>query len=268
VTAAIDQAGRALDSEVLHRWHSQLMAGSLLDATLHGVWRISPGWIGGSSPLDAVYVPPPADLVPELMDDLLAYVNSDEDDPITQAAVAHAQFEAIHPYGDGNGRIGRVLIGWVLRRRQAIRKLPPPLSVFLARDPGGYLSGLYEYREGDPVRWVQWFAETTARSAESAGELFATVTVLLGEWRGRVAEARSDSAVHQVIDLLPRQPIVSARTVAAELEVSARTGLTALEALAELGVLTPFDMPTSGSGRPVRWWIAGELVELVRSWMG
>ncbi len=268
VTAAIDEAIDALDAGVVHCWHRQLMAGSLLDDALHGIWRNSPGWIGGSSPLDAVYVPPPAHLIPELMDDLLVYVNSVEDDPITQAAVAHAQFEAIHPYGDGNGRIGRVLIGWVLRRRQAIRKLPPPLSVFIARDPGGYLSGLFEYREGDPVRWIEWFAETTERSAESASELFAMASILLQEWRGRVAGARSDSAVHGVVELLPSQPVVSARTVAAELGVSTRTGLTALEALEEVGVLAPFEMPTAGSGRPVRWWIAPELAELVRSWMG
>lgn len=202
------------------------------------------------------------------MEDLVAYANSVEDDPITQAAVAHAQFEAIHPYGDGNGRVGRVLIGWVLRRRQAVRKLPPPISVFLARDPGGYLAGLYQYREGDPVRWIEWFAETTERSADSAGELFAAVTLLLEEWRGRIAQARSDSAVHRVIDVLPRQPVVSARMVAVELGVSTRTGLTTLEALEAVGVLTPFDMPVAGVGRPVRWWIALELVELVRSWMG
>ena len=267
VTDALDDADAPLTFDVLHRWHRTLMSGSQLDDSLHGAWRDSPGWVGGSSPLDAVYVPPPADLIPGLMEDLLAYNNGSEHDPITHAAVAHAQFETIHPYGDGNGRIGRVLIGWILRRRGTISRLPPPISVFVARDTGGYLSGLYEYREGDPVRWIEWFAETAERSADSAGELFTTVSLLLEGWRGRVAAARSDSAVHRVIELLPRHPVVSAKTVAIELGVSARTGLTALEALEAVGTLSPFDMPAAGSGRPVRWWIASELVERVRSWM-
>jgi Fic family protein len=69
------------------------------------------------------------------MDDLVAFANAEWVVPVTQAAVAHAQFEIIHPYGDGNGRIGRILIGWVLAHRIGIT-VPPPVSVFIARDPG------------------------------------------------------------------------------------------------------------------------------------
>ncbi len=268
VTAAIDEAGEALSFEVLHEWHRRLMAGSLLDKSLHGAWRDAPGWIGGASPRDAAYVPPPAELIPGLMTDLLTYLNSDAEDPITQAAVGHAQFETIHPYGDGNGRIGRVLLGWILRRRGAIDHLPPPISVSIARDTGGYLSGLYQYRQGDPVRWIEWFAETVERSAAGAGDLLAAVKRLLEEWRTRVAEARSDSVVHRVVDFLPRQPVVSAGTIAAEFRVSTRTGLTALEYLERQGIVAPFAVPSVGTGRPVRWWIASEIVELVREWMG
>jgi Fic family protein len=267
VGAAIEKADHELDVETLHQWHRQLMAGSDLAESRHGAWRNSPGWIGGSSPLDAAYVPPPAPLIPGLMEDLLTYVNSAADDPITQAARSHAQFETIHPYGDGNGRLGRVLIGWVLRRRGSIQHLPPPISVFVARDTGGYLSGLYQFRQGDPIRWIEWFAGTTARAAESATELFVSVADLIERWRARVSRMRSDSAVHRVIELLPRQPVVSAGYVAAELGVSRRTSLTALETLEDAGVVTPFEMPATGPGRPARWWIALELIDLVRTWM-
>ncbi|MDZ7732438.1 MAG: Fic family protein [Acidimicrobiia bacterium] len=90
-----------------------------------GRYRDAQGWIGGSSPLDAGLVPPPPAHLPYLMDDLVAFANADEPDPVTQAAVLHAQFETIHPYGDGNGRLGRVLVGWLLARRLRIA-LPHP----------------------------------------------------------------------------------------------------------------------------------------------
>ena len=86
-----------------------------------GAYRTEQSWVGGTSPRDAAYVPPPPALIEELMDDLIAFANDDTLDPVTQAALVHAQFESIHPYADGNGRIGRVLIGWVLARRLDMR---------------------------------------------------------------------------------------------------------------------------------------------------
>ena len=86
------------------------------------------------------------------------FVNSTDADAVTQAAVSHAQFETIHPYGDGNGRIGRLLVLWTLARRLDV-PVPPPTSVLIARDPGGYLSGLYWFRSGELARWVGWFAD-------------------------------------------------------------------------------------------------------------
>ena len=135
----------------LHEWHERLMRHSNLVPAMIGQFRASQGWIGGSSPLDAVYVPPPPAHVPGLMTDLVAYANRTDVDPVSQAAVIHAQFETIHPYGDGNGRIGRILVGWILVRRQQV-VVPPPVSVSMARDVGGYLSGLYQFREGDRAR--------------------------------------------------------------------------------------------------------------------
>ena len=108
---------------------------------LVGAFRDTQGWIGGRGPQDAAYVPPPAANVRALMDDLVTFTNSAEPDVVTQAAVSHAQFETIHPYGDGNGRIGRLLVLWTLARRLDV-SVPPPTSVLIARDPGGYLSGL------------------------------------------------------------------------------------------------------------------------------
>jgi len=106
-----------LSIETLPGWHERLMRhDSRLPADWVGGFRSALGWVGGPTPLAAAYGPPPPERVATLMDDLVRYANREDIDPITQAAVAHAQFETIHPYADGNGRIGRVLVGWLLAR--------------------------------------------------------------------------------------------------------------------------------------------------------
>jgi len=131
VVTAAAAVGRAelLTTERVQDWHGRLMEGphGWLPPEMVGAFRTVQGWIGGTSPLDAVLMTPPPEFVPDLMDDLLAYVNRDDVDAVTQAAVAHAQFESIHPYADGNGRIGRVLVAWILVRRLELA-VPPPVS--------------------------------------------------------------------------------------------------------------------------------------------
>ena len=116
VTDALAAATRhgTLTVDELHGWHRSLMARSGIAVEHVGAFRTAEGWIGGRSPADAAFVPPPPELVPDLVDDLVEFVNRDDVDAITQAAVADGQFETIHPYSDGNGRIGRVLVLWVL----------------------------------------------------------------------------------------------------------------------------------------------------------
>ena len=151
----------------LHRWHAELMRHGGLPPHLVGAFRDTQGWIGGRGPQDAAYVPPPADAVPGLVDDLLEHLAAPPADPVAHAAVVHAQFETIHPYGDGNGRLGRLLVLWVLARRLAVA-VPPPVSVLIARDPGGYLSGLHWFRVGELTPWVEWFAGVVAQAALSS----------------------------------------------------------------------------------------------------
>ena len=140
VRYALAGAGRNIAIEDIHEWHRRLMGPTgRLPEEMVGAFRTAQSWIGGTSPRNASFVPSPADRVEDLMVDLVGFVNAEWVDPVTQAAVAHAQFEVIHPYGDGNGRIGRILIGWILAHRTGIT-VPPPVSVFIARDPGGYLA--------------------------------------------------------------------------------------------------------------------------------
>ncbi len=267
ITAALEDTDLPVESDTLHRWHRQLMGYSGLDSQLHGAWRPTPGWIGDTSPLDAVYVPPLPDRVPALIDDLIEFANRTDLDPITQAAVVHAQFETIHPYGDGNGRIGRMLVGWVLARRGAVDRYPPPVSVTILRDPGGYLSGLFEFRQGDAIRWIDWFAERTSAAAIAAGDLYELVDDLTRRWQRILSDIRADSTAHRIVQHLPTYPVISTARVAAECQVSRRAALTGLELLETKGILTEFTPTRRGRGRPTRWWIASDLVAAVQRWL-
>ena len=249
-----------LTIDALHRWHARLMGHSRLDESMIGAFRTSQGWIGFRSP-DAVYVAPPASEVPRLMDDLVAVANRDDFDAVTQAAVVHGQFETIHPYGDGNGRIGRVLVLWVLARRLEV-EVPPPVSVHIARDPGGYLSGLYWFRTGELDRWVGWFAGVVEAAGNAAVVWAEEVADMLAEWHTRVADLRRDAVARKVLDLLPAHPVISARVVAEEWGVSERSARSALEELAQRGILQSYDVASTGPGRPRRWWAAQALVDL------
>ncbi|VAW09565.1 Fic domain protein, Pden_3305 type [hydrothermal vent metagenome] len=253
--------------DTLHSWHTKLMGNSALPDDLIGSFRTSPGWIGGTSPLDAVYVPPPAELIDELMADLIEFATSDAVDPVTQAAVVHAQFETIHPYGDGNGRLGRILIGWILRSRGVVDRLPPPISVLVARDPGGYLAGLYAFRERSLDEWVAWFADTSIRAAHQSDVMIDEVGRVLGDWKTRISGLRADSTAHVVLELLPQIPVLDARTLARHVGVSERSARNALEALEQHEIVVPVDVEVGQRGRPARWWAARELLNIAQQWV-
>lgn len=237
-----------------------------LPAEWVGGFRSALGWVGGPTPLAAAYVPPPPERVAALMDDLVRYANREDVDPITQAAVAHAQFETIHPYADGNGRIGRVLVGWLLARRLAVH-VPSPVSLFMARDRGGYLAGLTLFRAGQTDQWVAWFAEVVTRSSLAMVGVVNDVARLLDQWALQLAATKADAAAHRLLRLLPGLPLVSS-LVAERVGVSERAARSALQLLGELGILVPTDLPRQSPGRPAQWWLAEQVVRLISSGVG
>ncbi len=265
--SAVEEARKELlDVKVLHRLHRRLMTGaSHLPEHQLGAWRDLPGWIGGTSPLDAAAVVPPPELIVDLMADLITFANRRDMDPVTQAAVAHAQFELIHPYADGNGRVGRILISWILTRRLNL-VAPPPVSVRIATDRGGYLSGLTLFRFGQVDPWVAWFAEIVEGSGDATTNLVDAVTTLTARWRERIVDVRSDAVAHRVLALLPAHPVLGGEIVASELDVSGRTARAALDTLQEHGILEPFTGAGRALGRPRRWWVAPELLALIGAW--
>lgn len=255
-----------LTIEVLHAWHRRLMAHGHLPPDMVGAFRDRPGWIGGTSPLDAVYVPPPAAEVPRLVADLLTVAQAPTDDPIALAALVHGQFETIHPYGDGNGRLGRILIGWVLRHHDVVRRLPPPVSVMVARDATGYLAGLWQFRHGSLDHWVRWFAETAERSGTGARRMIEEVEAVLETYTERCRDLRADSAAVRAIPLLPRSPVLDAGRLAELLDVSDRAARRALVELGDRDVMHRAGGP-GGRGRPSQWWAATALLDTSRTWV-
>ncbi len=197
--------------------------------------------------------------------DLEAFINETNLDPITQAAIAHAQFETIHPYGDGNGRVGRVLVAWMLSKRLNVR-VSPPISVQLSRDRGGYLSGLVLFQQGQSDPWVRWFAETVARSAESTIDMTVKVQALLSNWEDRLSHLRSDAVALRILAMFPERFVVTTHDVAEETGVSDRAARSALAELRACGVASQLQAPAVGSGRPHKLWIAPELVDLLSVW--
>lgn len=273
VTEAIDEApGGPLTIESLCRWHRTLMVGSPVPAHHLGAMRTEQGWIGGTSPLDAHLVTPPPEALPELLDDLVAYVNRDDVDPVSQAAIGHAQFEIIHPFADGNGRVGRVLVAWTLVRRLSL-VTAPPVSTRIAADIGGYSSGLVLFRMGDHDSWVRWFADAVSGAGRAQEELVASVEGLLREWRDRLGKPRqgtkrlrSNAAAWRVLDLLPRHLVLTGPAVASELGVALKSANAALRDLVDAGVLIEHGtVQPTGRGRPRRLYTSTELLGLAGS---
>jgi Fic family protein len=217
--------------------HRDVAVGPALEQ-IAGKLREQQGWIGGWSPPGAAFVPPPPEHVPRLMDDLCAFMNRDDISPVAQAAIAHAQFETIHPFGDGNGRVGRCLIHTLLRRRGVAPRYVPPVSLVLATDKDAYIAGLHEFRRDDVDRWVVQFAEAVEDSAEIARNYSRRVAELKAEWVERAEPMRSDSTARAILDHLPSHPIVTA-AIAEQLTGRSRVAaINGLEHLHQAGILT------------------------------
>ena len=233
--AALDLAGR-LDEEAVLSMHRSLMAQQSQHAG--GRWRDEQVWVGGSAlhPGEAHYVPPVAHDVPGLMADLVAFMDRDDLPPLAHAAVAHAQFETIHPFTDGNGRTGRALLHSVLLHTGAIRRVTVPISAGLLAIRDDYFDALTAYRRGDAEPILRCVAEAARNGTHIGRRLVDTLREVRAGWAERLT-ARSGSASWSMLDLLLRQPVVTARVVVRELGVSAPTAQSALQRLVADGIL-------------------------------
>lgn len=241
-------AAEAITVEDLLAIHARLLTGTRTDQHA-GTLRTVQNWIGGSAcnPCSAAYVPPPPEHVPSLMEDLCAFCNDDNLPAIVQAAVAHATFETIHPFVDGNGRTGRVLVHVLLRRRGLAPVVVPPVSLVLATWADDYVAGLTATRyRGDASspdavaglnRWIVLFAAATSRSVRDAEAYQQQIGDVQARWRQRLGPLRKDSAAARLLNALPGAPIITVQSAAALIGRSEQAVNQAIPRLQQAGVL-------------------------------
>jgi Fic family protein len=235
-----DAQGLPLSMRLLNETHLRLMHGVRGATKQPGEVRRSQNWIGGSRPGNAAFVPPPPNLLPDLLGEFEKYLHGNDTLPkLVRAGLAHVQFETIHPYLDGNGRIGRLLISLLLENWGLLAKPILYLSLFFKRHQAEYYRRLGAVRtEGDWEGWLDFFLDGVATIADeavtSARDLFALIsadrTRVLGSGKTSVAAVR-------LFEALPRHPIVTVASAMALIDTSKPTAIRSIETLVNAGIL-------------------------------
>ncbi len=235
MTAAIALADR-LDAAAILAMHPALLDEH--DATIAGKWRTAQVWIGSSSygPHTASFVPPHHTRVVAAIDDLVRFMQRDDLPVLPQAALAHAQFETIHPFPDGNGRTGRALVQCLLRGKRLTRQVTVPVSAGLLTDKDSYFAALTAYREGDIQPIVERFAEAGFDSVINGRQLVAELRTIRDEWSTSIP-SRRQAVVWRTLDVVFKHPVLDNALVMRELDVSAMGAQAAITELVETGAL-------------------------------
>lgn len=220
---------------------------------LTGGWRNEQVWIGGSSlsPHLADFVPPHHDRVPAAMDDLVSFFGRVDLPVLAQVAIAHAQFETIHPFPDGNGRTGRAIVQAMLRHGQVTTNIAVPVSAGLLHDVKDYYSALTAYRRGELRPIVTAFTRAAGYAVVNGRQLARDIGIIENDWNDKMRGLRSDATARRVSALAIAHPVLNSDTVARELSVAPPTAFRALDALVERGVLK-----AANSQRRNRIWLA------------
>lgn len=238
--------------------HRILMESDPTELPYPGRLREVQNWIGGSdwSPRGALYVPPPATHVAGYLEDLLSFMARTDLGVMEQAAVVHAQFESIHPFTDGNGRIGRALINTVLRRRGTTRRIVVPLASAVVARRDSYFDALGAYRTGDLEPLLSAFANGCLIAAQEARGTAERLAELPQLWREQAGRPRRGSVAAKLLDDLPLHPIFSADDAADRIGGAPSSLYAGIERLRERGVIRPLTKRTRN-----QIWVAGALAD-------
>ena len=243
-----DPTGLPLSMRLLNETHRLLLRGVRGQNRMPGEVRHSQNWIGGSRPGNAAYVPPPPQTLPTLLTDLERYMHADDDLPfVVRAGLLHVQFETIHPYLDGNGRIGRLLVTLLLEHWRLLTRPLLYLSLFFKRHRQAYYRYLNAVRTaGDWEGWLDFFLDGVATIADEAVDTARDLFGLVSADRERVLQQPGVTLLAvQLFERLPRRPIITAPWVVAALDTTKPTAGRAIEALLNAGVL----LETTGKKR-------------------
>jgi Fic family protein len=239
-TELADPKGLPLSMRLLNETHQRLMRGARGAEKLPGQVRCSQNWIGGSRPGNASYVPPPPHALGGLLSAFEKYLHVDDTlHPLVRAGLLHVQFETIHPYLDGNGRIGRLLVTLLLDHWKLLTKPLLYLSLFFKRHRQDYYRRLDAVRtEGDWEGWLDFFLDGVATIAEEAVASARDLFAIVADDRARVlAHDGMSIGGLRLFELLPRHPIVTVASVMKFIETTKPTAGRAIELLAAAGVL-------------------------------
>ena len=259
--------GDEITVELLLEIHRRLLAGTRLEEH-GGSFRTVQNWIGGSdyNPCSADFVPPPPELVEGLIGDLVAFCNGADLPPVAQAAVAHAQFETVHPFVDGNGRTGRAMIHLVLRRRGLAGRVLPPVSLVLATLARDYVGGLTATRYVGPPdseearagvnRWIATFAAACTRAVADANDFERRAAELEAQWRERLGRVRASSATDLLLHRLAGAPVLTVESAASLIGRTYNPANEAIKRLVKAGILRQITI-----GRRNRAYEAPEIID-------
>lgn len=247
VLANIDAMRQAIDLGAADRdlavgdvkdMHELLMREDHAMGRFAGQFRSQQNWIGGrsDSPRDAAYIPPPPEYVEPLMHDLVAFINRDDLPTVAQAAIVHAQFETIHPFADGNGRVGRCLIHTVLARRRLASRMLVPVSLVLAAYGDHYIQGLVDFREGNIDQWCGTFASAARLAVDGAARFEEELATMITRWRFE-SEARPDSHLWRACEQTAITPVFTVTSLRDELRCSTTAATEVIERLEKIGIV-------------------------------
>ena len=255
-------ASGEMSVDTIREMHRLLLQGTDIEDQ-GGKIRTAQNWIGGSwtSPVGAAYVPPQPHKVPALLEDLVEFCNTSRYPAVIRAAIAHAQFETIHPFADGNGRVGRALIHAIADAGQCV----PPISLVLLADKQEYVDRLASYRSDDVEQelvadgWVRYFAKALTAACDRAEALDDVLDEVRDHWRTLVSFRRG-SAGERLLDVLVTSPVI---TVGRAAELTGRSGEAcrlAIGRLMEAGILAQ-----RSKNRKSGLYVATDVVEALTS---
>ena len=236
-----DPAGLPISVRLLCDAHRLLMDGARGAGKQPGELRRSQNWIGGSRPGRAVFVPPPPERVAQLLGDMEQFIHAATAlPPLVKIALVHVQFETIHPFLDGNGRIGRLLIAALLEHSGLLPEPLMYLSGYLKQHQAEYYRRLSSVRtEGDWEGWVAFFLEGVAAAASEAERGIVAIASLVSADRRRLlASPKAGPASYRLFEMLPMMPRFTIEQVRKKLETSFPTANAAVKVLQDLGIVT------------------------------
>ena len=257
--ASVD-SGKMITESAIKDAHRTLMKDVPREQESAGKYRRVQNWIDGSdhSPLGAIFVPPPPGNVESLMKDLLIFANRNDVPALAQATITHAQFETIHPFADGNGRIGRALVNAILRRKRVTTRVVVPIASFLVADRKAYFDDLNKYRDGYMESLLTRFASAANIASVEAGRTATTLSESPASWRKKLGKVRSGGSTAQLLDLLISNPVFSADELVGVIGKNSTSIYNAISRLHSVGILTPL----SDRKRNQIWGVTDVLNEL------